>query len=864
MNIKKKLKENSMYIAAFLVPWLLILIHSVLRNGWPMGESNILRGDSGLQYYQICVELWNKVHNGGSLFYSWNAGGGFDFYLNFAYYLLSPFTVLIVLVPKTWLADTVQAVMILKWSGVYISYVYFFMHTKYNTLKSHRRIISFILGSMVALSNTMIINITFFNWNDVIMLFPLILLQVENILDGKFSKKYYVLLTLTMLCNFYMAYQVCVFLAIWFFVSLAMMRDPKKICLQKIKYFMIYSLLAALTSMAVILPSVSRGMGKITFFSQDRKEEYIKNILVDVFSFLRKFYIFDDISDSLSYDPNMYFSIGALILLMLYAGVKSRYKVKNMIITVFFICGVFFGALSFVLHGFSVPHGIYHRYIYMFFFMSAIIILDIIQNIDKIAMKKVVGAIIVADVLLVLSYVKMQTSLSDYVYIFTLVLTIFYESIIFLFFRKKLSVEKMMTIFGIMVISELFINSEYELKNYDVEPIDQSNNTQYVGELKNLCNLENGERIDVVNGLRNDGLLYDYSSNDIFLSYSNENLVGLYAGVGMDYYDEAGYGLIGASPILNVMFNVRYGIGDNSMLFSDVKKENESGDLSLFRTEHLAGLGYMVSESISDWNTNRIDPFAIQNDFIELSTDVKDVFNIEKPEVRCSNADGVIDSVQQYEEAGFYLYEYKNNDFENQEYTLIEFSVPRDMDLYVVTSNGKKAFLNAYIDDQNVYCDSVAHSQQTLHIGEVKYGQTVKIYAIHQMNPGEENVMWYQFGSFNERNFQSAYEQLSESVYHIQQMNDTYIKGNINVKERGIMMTSIQAVDGFAVYVDGEKTDYKVIGNTFIGVPLEKGDHTVEFRYITPYLKEGIIGSLIGLLLFLFSFPMTKFTKKDT
>ena len=860
MNIKKLIKEKSIYIAAFMIPWLLILIHSFIRNGWPFGENIILRGDSGLQYYQICVELWNKLHNGGSLFYSWNAGGGFDFYLNFAYYLISPFTILIMIVPKAWLMDTVQTVMILKWSGIYVCYVYYFMHTKYNKIVNNRRLIAFILGSIMALSNTIIIYITFFNWNDVLMLFPILLLQIERLLDGIFEKKYYILLTLAMLCNFYMAYQVCIFLAIWFFAGIIMSKDDKREATKKISYFMINSILAALSAMIVILPCVENGFNRITIFSRDRKADYIKKILVDVFEFFGKFYIFDDISDSLSFNPNMYFSIGALIILMFYAGIKSKYKIKNLVIMVLLICGVFFGAFSYIWHGLSIPHGIYHRYIYMFFFMAAFIIMDIIQNSSELNVKNVILAIAVIDVCLIVSYLKHVNHLQNYVYLISLLLMFLYEIILFIFYHKKVSCNKIITIISVLIIVELFANSEYQLKNYNVYPIMDSYGTKDVGKLMDLTGKPNGQRTDVLNGLRNDGLLFGFNSNDIFASYINPNMIGLYTGLGMDYYDEAGYGLAGPSPVLNVLFNLNNCLGDNDKLFSDVEPAKKSGDISLYHTKHTAGLGYMVDEKISGWNTDRVEPFAIQNEFINLAANEKDVFTVEKSEVKCFDCnENIIDSVKEYEEAGFYLFGYNYGYSESGEVTVVEFPVQRDMDLYIVANNGKKAVSYAYIDDECVYQDAVSHNQQTIHIGNVKKGQVIKVEAHHEMYPEEENVMWYQFADFNEDNFEKAYAKLSNNIYDIQDFKDTYINGKIHVDKSGIMMTSIQATDGFEVYVDGEKSSYQIIGNAFIGIPLDEGDHVVEFRYSTPYLKTGLVVSIIGLLLYFFlSFPLTK------
>ena len=130
MSFKNFLKKNWNYIIAFLIPWILIVIHSIVRQSWLSGNGSILNGESGTIYYELYIELWNKVHKGGSLLYTWNAGGGLDFLHLIFEYLLSPFTILLLLVPQTWIANLLQCIMVLKWSLFAVSLLYYF-----NTLK---------------------------------------------------------------------------------------------------------------------------------------------------------------------------------------------------------------------------------------------------------------------------------------------------------------------------------------------------------------------------------------------------------------------------------------------------------------------------------------------------------------------------------------------------------------------------------------------------------------------------------------------------------------------------------------------------------------------------------------------------------
>ena len=61
------------------------------------------------------------------------------------------------------------------------------------------------------------------------------------------------------------------------------------------------------------------------------------------------------------------------------------------------------------------------------------------------------------------------------------------------------------------------------------------------------------------------------------------------------------------------------------------------------------------------------------------------------------------------------------------------------------------------------------------------------------------------------------------------------------------MFTTIPNIDGFTVYVDGKKKKYDTVFDTFIGLDLEEGNHTIEFIYKTPGCKVGIFITLLGI-----------------
>lgn len=76
--------------------------------------------------------------------------------------------------------------------------------------------------------------------------------------------------------------------------------------------------------------------------------------------------------------------------------------------------------------------------------------------------------------------------------------------------------------------------------------------------------------------------------------------------------------------------------------------------------------------------------------------------------------------------------------------------------------------------------------------------------------------------------------------------NDT-LEGNITVSKDGYFATTIPYDEGFTIYVDGKKQSYEKVNTAFLGFKIKKGTHHIKMIYHSPYLKQGILLSLLGL-----------------
>ena len=93
-SIKDWFEKNKLYILAFVLPILSMLIVYYFKNIFPFGDQMYLRSDCYHQYTPYLEILQQKLKDGGSLFYTWEIGAGMNFMAVAAYYLTSPLNLL--------------------------------------------------------------------------------------------------------------------------------------------------------------------------------------------------------------------------------------------------------------------------------------------------------------------------------------------------------------------------------------------------------------------------------------------------------------------------------------------------------------------------------------------------------------------------------------------------------------------------------------------------------------------------------------------------------------------------------------------------------------------------------------------------
>lgn len=864
MKVKGFIKNYWMYMLAILCPVILVLVHCITRQTWLFGDGSMLRGEASDQYVYFFEELWNKVHSGDFSFFSRNAVGGFDLYLNALYYAVSPSTIIILMLPKAMLEGALQFFMVVKWALLSFTTVYFFMNTGFNKLDKCKKLVSFTLGMCYALGSFVIYALTFFNWLDTMILFPILLLLIEQMVEKGSWKRFFVTLTVAVCCNFYIAFPICIFLLVWFVMQLqATEKTSKKVWVTFLGSFV----WVIVSAMVVLLPCVVNAGNRYVLQGKNGISAYVKSIVELPNKLIERFFVLS-VPDSMSeHGFDLYMSIGLVIMSLMFCFVKMNKKVKGTKIAcaAFLICSMCVGVLNYFWHGFVVPNDYNLKFGFVFVLLLAVMALDVMSHLEDLKTWNCLVMLIVALGMFCYAFFQVVVFEEYYSYLATVLLIVFYFILLVLFCRKSIKKESLLIAVCILCLAEVFANSYHQLSQYDTvveedehehdhedehahEEEQEAEHHDEVVDMQDSIQLETGKMVVFSNAGYNAGLSAGVPSMTGSAAYLDDKTGTLLSNLGMSVLQDEQNPYIGGTPLLNMMFNIGYGVGEYSIAFPGSEQIGENHGLNIYGTGNSVGLGYMVKNDVVEWKAAQGSTFEAQNSFAQMAVDIGEnrLFDTFVPsEMICTTSWGYLPTVTAPQDNNVIQYQYIAG--MKDDGNVISLIADRDMDLYCAVEVSSGATIRIYVEEELVYQNLQNTGKSVLSIGKVKKGDEINIVCLVKDQVGKEITMSAQFAELNEDVWESIHKEASRNVYNITEMTSDYIKGNIKAEESGIMMTSVPALNGFSVYVDGKESSYERIGNALIGVPLEEGEHQVEFYYETPGAKLGWLLSLFGI-----------------
>ena len=351
-------------ILSFLLPGLLVAFYFAIRGAFPFGSSSVLTVDLGQQYIDFFAYLRQTLlGNPGQLFYAFNKGLGGDMFGVFAYYLLSPFNLLVVLFPADLLDVAVFVIMILKISTAGLTMGWY----------AKRHAITGLMiptfGLAYALSGWMLANSFNLMWLDAAILLPLIIQSLETLLNGGRVFAYIGWLTAAFIVNFYTGYMIAIFLVLYTGYWLGSHAVSWQQTAHAGLRFAWASILAGMNSAVVLLPTwfqLAQSKGTYTVKTIQWRFEYAPDRLLS--KMLPGSFNFDQMPSGY---PNFY--IGALgfvlaILFFISRHQTWRQKMAAALVTAFLVLSCMFEPLDLMWHGFQFPVWYPYRFTFILCF----------------------------------------------------------------------------------------------------------------------------------------------------------------------------------------------------------------------------------------------------------------------------------------------------------------------------------------------------------------------------------------------------------------------------------------------------------------------------------------------------------------
>lgn len=210
-------QEKKYYLKAFLVTMIMALVmflpFVIIDHGY-----FIFYGDYNAQqipFFKQCVEA---VHN-GTMGWDWKTDLGANFFGSYTYYTLgSPFFWFMCLFPASWAPYLMMPLLCVK---IGLFGLFSFIYIRRFVTKPQSALIG---GILYAFSSFNLYNI-FFQFQDAIIWFPLLLVGLEEAVINKRRGVFALAMAINCLANYFFFIQECVFLVLYFIVRYAL--EPK-------------------------------------------------------------------------------------------------------------------------------------------------------------------------------------------------------------------------------------------------------------------------------------------------------------------------------------------------------------------------------------------------------------------------------------------------------------------------------------------------------------------------------------------------------------------------------------------------------------------------------------------------------------
>ena len=802
------------YILTILISLLILSIIYIYKGIFPFGDNSVIWSDMHEQITALYYRFYDAVH-GGSLLVDFGSGGAVNFLGVMAYYILSPFTALVLLFPRDMIPQAVSLIVGLKLILSAVTCM-FFVDRYFNKLKTYEKVS---LSLLYAFSSYTLVMYIITGWMDIVYLFPLLMVGLKELLDLKDKKLYILVLALAFIFNNYLTLIVLIFILLASGIYLYVFN--KKNMKKGILTLGICTIIAMLLSSIIVVPAVLQTL------ESERAGIDLKVILNS-----NKGPLADKIS--------LLFTSGPLIALtiLLLINYKKHKKFSSFIFPVLLLVGlpILVEPINKIWHFGSYIYFPY-RYGFIFIFLLVIAAAYYLEKVDnKFEIKKQdilsIGGVLLTLGALVLAVIK-KSSIRGAIYrlsltknktAFLIMLALFVLIVVttlLLEFKKNKRNRILLCSIGLISIlfnSYLyfgFYNFDYKLK----ERYDIMNDLYELKDETGYYNVKEKERYLI----RNNGMVTGLRTFTNFTSLTEKNNFNTFQKLGYDSYwmDTES---IGGNLFVDTILGYKYLLTkeEYNSPYYDLFKEYDG--IKVYKYNRNMPYGYILSkndnlEHALDNISNSFESSNIIYNYISGKESIFDIIDLETDNIEKGSIIEKEIEVTSKKEVYLELF----TEFESAKKT-----------------NTYESF-NIYVNDQ-LFMEKYPNTDRngTLDLGLYENTKlNIKIEVLKKVKPRNITVGLLDL---------NKYDEFIETNYGVVEL---IIDGNeIDIKTSSAQPATLFVPIPNIGYDVKDVTITSAFGN-FLAIPLNYGTNIFELTYTSKGILPGLILSVIGLILLL-------------
>ena len=870
---KAFLLNKRIYILAFFVSMAILLISYLIFGIYPVGDESVLVLDLNGQYVYYFENLRDAFLGNGSFLNSWSRNLTGEIIGTYAYYLASPFTLVVMLLPRSIMTTSLLIMQMLKVGTAAITFCWYLRSSKKTAPYT-----ALIFGLMYSLMGYMIVQLMDPMWLDGLIYLPIICRGIEKLIDKGTWLLFIIPLALMFIANFYIGWMIAIFccfyfLAYYFFISAE--TSPfrfKHMLLSGVKFASGGVIAAACAAWLLIPLYNSLSLGKFEF-SEPKYDfktqfdfiDFFVNLLPNVYDTCRP-----------EGSPVVYCGVMTILLVPLFFmnnNVRLRQKIGYGILALSVILSMYLSTIDLVWHGFQVPNWLPYRYSFTVSFVLLIMAAQAFERIEGISYKEI-GGVFFALAAYVFYLDKHDSERLDIIAAvwFTVVVSAVYALLLYAH-KKFYKIKPIPIAIAAFLIIELTVTSTYTMYKIDKDVVYSNYDTynRYItlgrNTVEKIHEMDDSPVYRIEKNFHrtvNDAMAF----GSFGLSHSNSTLnaapIQLLRNLGFTY---GGHFIKykGATYITDAIFGIKYVMekgnavtidetGDKAETPDVAKSKHYNDNLVLangdkkeimyvYENPYALPVGFMADNAITEVSFDEwYNPFENQNMLFSalLSDEEKEFFRqIEIDEVLPENA-----KPSTYGSHTKYVPRIEGS---NSHIEFI-FSPPTEDMVYMYFPSQYERKVNLWLNEEFV---DYYYSNDKVYIQPLGRFTPDEEQSFIMTITEEHNEVLYRDAYFyylDEEMFKEAIDELKQNPLEIEHFEEHHLKGTITADEDGVMFTSIAWEPGWTIYVDGEKVEPVKLVDALIGVPLTEGTHTIEMKFFPAGMKLGIIVSLVGII----------------